>query len=163
MLFLPSLVLVPVKYSLYMYCYSEYWDMYIWHSNISEEFNLENLVLFLLVPVCPLGQTSATINSPVQFCISLFSEVFCIPAFSFYVCSFGQKCINNTKQCQIQQVIWGHILCASFVILKIFPKYSLYRNNFFFFPFRKSFVEEYNTNWISSCLYFQASGENPVR
>ncbi|NXB65017.1 RNB3L protein, partial [Struthidea cinerea] len=37
------------------------------------------LALFLLVSVCHLGQTSATINSPVQFCMSLFSEVFCIP------------------------------------------------------------------------------------
>ncbi|NWU28423.1 RNB3L protein, partial [Dyaphorophyia castanea] len=32
------------------------------------------LALFLFVSVCPLGQTSATINSPVQFCMSLFSE-----------------------------------------------------------------------------------------
>ncbi|NWT91893.1 RNB3L protein, partial [Urocynchramus pylzowi] len=37
------------------------------------------LALFLLVSFCPLGQTSATMNSPVQFCMSLFSEVFCIP------------------------------------------------------------------------------------
>ncbi|NXB23783.1 RNB3L protein, partial [Rhagologus leucostigma] len=32
------------------------------------------LALFLFVSVCPLGQTSATINCPVQFCMSLFSE-----------------------------------------------------------------------------------------
>ncbi|NXM48901.1 RNB3L protein, partial [Gymnorhina tibicen] len=32
------------------------------------------LALFLFVSVCPLGQTSAIINSPVQFCMSLFSE-----------------------------------------------------------------------------------------
>ncbi|NWV09260.1 RNB3L protein, partial [Ptilonorhynchus violaceus] len=42
------------------------------------------LVLFLLVSLCPLGQTSATADSPVEFCLSLFSEAFCIPNFFFF-------------------------------------------------------------------------------
>ncbi|NXR52807.1 RNB3L protein, partial [Hippolais icterina] len=33
------------------------------------------LSLFPLVSVCPLGQTSATANSPVQFCVSLFKRI----------------------------------------------------------------------------------------
>ncbi|NWZ03075.1 RNB3L protein, partial [Loxia curvirostra] len=36
--------------------------------------NMVERVLLLIVPVCPLGQTSATINSPVQFCMSLLKE-----------------------------------------------------------------------------------------
>lgn len=71
--------------------------------------------------------------------MSLFTEAFCIPAFSFSssVYCFGQKLINNTKQHQISQVLLRLqvILCTSFVILKIFPVQKE-----FFFPTERAFL-----------------------
>ncbi|NXO18193.1 RNB3L protein, partial [Oriolus oriolus] len=53
------------------------------------------LALFLLVSVSPLGQTSATINIPIQFCMSLFREVFCIPKNFFFFFPTERALLRN--------------------------------------------------------------------